>query len=77
MKTHPDVGYDIVKGIAFPWPVATMIHQHHERMDGSGYPHGLKGTEILLKLNSRRGGHPLRRWLRIVPTDLDWASRLL
>lgn len=49
MKTHPDVGYDIVKGIAFPWPVATMIHQHHERMDGSGYPHGLKGTEILLE----------------------------
>lgn len=47
IKTHPLVGYDIVKDVEFPWPVAQMILQHHERLDGSGYPHGLKGDEII------------------------------
>ncbi|MGB5158345.1 HD-GYP domain-containing protein [Desulfobacterium sp. N47] len=47
IKEHPQVGYDILKGIDFPWPVAMMVLQHHERMDGSGYPCGLKGNEIL------------------------------
>jgi response regulator RpfG family c-di-GMP phosphodiesterase len=47
IKEHPQMGYDILKGIDFPWPVATMVLQHHERMDGSGYPNGLKGDEIL------------------------------
>ncbi len=46
IKTHPQVGYDLVKEIEFPWPVARMIHQHHEHLDGSGYPLGLKGDEI-------------------------------
>lgn len=46
IKTHPQVGYDIVKDIDFPWPVAEMIVQHHERMDGSGYPNGLRGKAI-------------------------------
>lgn len=49
IKTHPQVGYDIVKHVQFPWPVADMILQHHERLDGSGYPHGLKGDQILLE----------------------------
>ena len=49
IKTHSRVGYDILKGIEFPWPVADVILQHHERMDGSGYPQGLKGTNILLE----------------------------
>lgn len=49
IKTHPQVGYDIVKDIDFPWPVAEMILQHHERLDGSGYPRGLKGDAILLE----------------------------
>lgn len=49
IKTHPEVGYDIVKDVKFPWPVAQMILQHHERLDGSGYPGGLKGEEILLE----------------------------
>ena len=48
VQTHVDAGYDIVKNIKFTWPIAEMIHQHHERMDGSGYPLGLKGDEILL-----------------------------
>lgn len=48
IQTHAEAGYDIVKNIKFPWPIAQMIYQHHERMDGSGYPQGLKGEEILL-----------------------------
>ncbi len=49
IKTHSQVGYDIVKDVEFPWPVATMILQHHERMDGSGYPVGVSGDQILLE----------------------------
>ena len=49
VKVHPLSGYDIVKQIAFPWPVAQIILQHHERLDGSGYPQGLSGAEILLE----------------------------
>jgi len=46
IKVHPDVGYDILKDIPFPWPVADMVHQHHERYDGSGYPKGLQNKDI-------------------------------
>jgi PAS domain S-box-containing protein len=46
VKIHTRVGYDIVKNIAFPWPIADMILHHHERLDGSGYPDGLHGDEI-------------------------------
>ncbi|MGA9049337.1 MAG: HD domain-containing phosphohydrolase [Dehalococcoidia bacterium] len=49
IKTHPRGGYDIVKGIDFPGAVADSVLQHHERMDGSGYPSGLKDNEILLE----------------------------
>ena len=49
IKIHPQAGYDILKGINFPWPIADMVLQHHERMDGSGYPQGLKGDAILLE----------------------------
>ncbi|MFC1338993.1 MAG: HD domain-containing protein [gamma proteobacterium symbiont of Phacoides pectinatus] len=45
--SHCDVGYDIIKEVDFPWPVADMVRQHHERLDGSGYPQGLKGEQIL------------------------------
>jgi HD-GYP domain-containing protein (c-di-GMP phosphodiesterase class II) len=47
IKMHPQAGYDILKGVDFSWPIAGMVLQHHERMDGSGYPQGLKGDEIL------------------------------
>jgi len=47
VKTHPVVGYDILKDVEFPWPVADIIVQHHERMDGSGYPYGVQGEAIL------------------------------
>ena len=49
IKLHPETGYEILRGINFPWPVATIVWQHHERLDGSGYPRGLKGGEILLE----------------------------
>ena len=49
IKIHPQAGYDILKGINFPWPIAQMVLQHHERLDGSGYPQGLKGDDILLE----------------------------
>lgn len=48
VKGHSRTGHDILKDIDFSWPVATMVLQHHERMDGSGYPQGLSGDEILL-----------------------------
>jgi len=46
IRTHPRVGHDILAGIRFPWPVALAILQHHERLDGSGYPDGLNGSDI-------------------------------
>ena len=49
IKTHPNVGYEIVKGIEFPWPVAQAVLEHHERFDGSGYPAGLSGEKIILE----------------------------
>lgn len=49
IKTHPQVGFDILKSVDFPWPIAQIVHQHHERLDGSGYPEGLKGEEIILE----------------------------
>lgn len=48
VKSHVQSGYDILKQIEFPWPLADIILQHHERMDGSGYPNGLHGEDILL-----------------------------
>lgn len=47
IKTHSQVGYDILKDLEFPWPIAKIVHQHHERIDGSGYPLGLSGGDIL------------------------------
>ncbi len=49
LKEHAQLGYEIVKNVQFPWPIAQMILQHHERLDGSGYPQGLKADEILLE----------------------------
>jgi len=49
VKTHPEAGYSILKMIEFPWPVAQIVLQHHERMDGSGYPAGLSAKDILLE----------------------------
>ena len=47
IKEHAQAGYDILKDVRFPWPIADAVHQHHERLDGSGYPQGLKGEQII------------------------------
>lgn len=49
IKIHPQSGYDILKEIDFPWPVARMVLEHHERMNGSGYPQGLSGDKLLIE----------------------------
>jgi len=49
IKAHSQIGYDILKTVDFSWPVAQIVFQHHERMDGSGYPQGLSGEEIMLE----------------------------
>lgn len=49
IKVHAEAGYEILKNITFPWPVAQMVYQHHERLDGSGYPQGLAGEQIILE----------------------------
>jgi PAS domain S-box-containing protein len=49
VKTHAQKGYEILKDVEFPWPLAEIVYQHHERRDGSGYPRGLKGDEILME----------------------------
>ena len=49
IKVHPEAGYEILKEIDFPWPIALAVLQHHERMDGSGYPQGLMDKDIILE----------------------------
>ncbi|MDD2501733.1 MAG: PAS domain S-box protein [Geobacter sp.] len=49
IKTHPQAGCEILQKIEFPWPIAQAVQQHHERLDGSGYPAGLVGEDILLE----------------------------
>ena len=49
IKNYPKVGYDILKKVDFPWPIAEIVLQHQEKIDGSGYPRGLKGSEICIE----------------------------
>jgi HD-GYP domain-containing protein (c-di-GMP phosphodiesterase class II) len=49
VKTHPQVAYEVLRNLEFPWPVAETILQHHERLDGSGYPKGISGEAIILE----------------------------
>ncbi len=49
IREHAQAGYDVLNKVAFPWPVANVALQHHEKIDGSGYPQGLKGDEIILE----------------------------
>jgi putative nucleotidyltransferase with HDIG domain len=49
IKGHPRAAWNVLREIEFPWPVAEIVYQHHEKLDGSGYPRGLKGDEILLE----------------------------
>jgi PAS domain S-box-containing protein len=49
IKVHPQKGYEMLKDVESPWPLAEIVYQHHERMDGSGYPRNLKGDDILIE----------------------------
>lgn len=49
IKTHPETGYELLKDIDFPWPIADIVYQHHERLDGSGYPRGLTESDIIFE----------------------------
>jgi putative nucleotidyltransferase with HDIG domain len=49
IKTHPSLGYQILKKIDFPWPIADIVLQHHEKIDGSGYPYGIIGDDIMIE----------------------------
>ena len=49
IKTHPTLAYEVLKGIEFPWPVAKAVFQHHERLDGGGYPEGVAGEDLILE----------------------------
>jgi HD-GYP domain-containing protein (c-di-GMP phosphodiesterase class II) len=49
IQAHPQAGHDVLKDVNFPWPVAQVALQHHERIDGTGYPQGLKGDQILIE----------------------------
>ena len=49
LKEHPKKGYELLQTVDFPWPLAEIIYQHHERIDGSGYPNGLEGNDISLE----------------------------
>ncbi|MBE3091091.1 MAG: HD-GYP domain-containing protein [Candidatus Atribacteria bacterium] len=49
IKSHPKISYDLLKRIDFPWPIAEIVFQHQEKIDGSGYPRGLKGDEICIE----------------------------
>lgn len=72
MKQHPQAGYDALKSIPFPWPIAEIVYQHHERFDGTGYPQGLRADQNLLEsrilavadtldaITSHRPYHPAR-----------------
>ena len=54
IREHSKIGYEILKKIDFPWPIAKIVLQHHERMLGNGYPNGLSGKDILLESRSYR-----------------------
>ena len=49
LKNHPRTGYEILKKVDFPWPIAEIVFQHQEKIDGSGFPRGLRGDEILIE----------------------------
>jgi putative two-component system response regulator len=49
IKTHSKIGYDILKNIDFPWPIAEIVYQHHEKINGTGYPRGLTGKDMLME----------------------------
>jgi HD-GYP domain-containing protein (c-di-GMP phosphodiesterase class II) len=84
MQGHPQTGYDILKNIPFPWPIATIVLEHHERLDGSGYPLGKSDGEILLEsqilavadvVEAMASHRPYRPALGVEPALLEIDSK--
>jgi len=74
IKAHPEEGFRVVSSIDFPWPIADMVLQHHERLDGSGYPAGLAGDEIcegarIVAVCRRGGGNVVAQALQAFSGD--------
>lgn len=72
VELHPEAGYDILKDITFPWPVAELVRQHHENFDGSGYPRGLAGDAILLEARILRVADAVEAMLAHRPFRRAW-----
>ena len=84
MQGHPQIGYEILKNIPFHWPIATMVLEHHERLDGSGYPLGKSNVEILLEsqilavadvVEAMASHRPYRPALGVEPALLEIDSK--
>ena len=75
IKEHSRSGYEILKNVESPWPLAQIVHQHHERMDGSGYPRSLKGDEIFLEARIWRLPMSCRPWFPIVFIVRLWVLK--
>jgi len=84
IKQHPRAGYEILKEVDFPWPIAQFVLQHHERVDGTGYPQGLKGDDILLEariiavadvIEAMASHRPYRAGLRIEAALAEISSK--
>lgn len=74
IKTHPLTGYEILGTVDFPWPLPDVVLQHHEKMDGSGYPAGLKGDEIILEARIVCVADVVEAMSSHRPTAPRWAS---
>jgi len=80
VREHSLIGYNLIRNLEFPWPIAQMVLQHHERLDGSGYPHGIQGDEIIFEarilmiadvVEAMSGHRPYRPALGIEPALLE------
>ena len=77
IKQHSLSGYEMLKDVEYPWPLAEIVYQHHERMNGSGYPRNLKGDEILMSPALWPWQTSWRPWLPIDPIVQPWVLRQL
>ena len=75
MRSHASIGQDILEGVALPWPIAAMVGQHHEHLDGSGYPLGLKGDEIIQEARIIAAADVLEAMSSTAPIAAPCSSR--
>jgi PAS domain S-box-containing protein len=83
VREHALIGYNLLRNLEFPWPIAQAVLQHHERLDGSGYPHGLRGDEIIFEarilmiadvVEAISGHRPYRPALGVGPALIEIKS---